>query len=90
MRRYHFGAAAAVDRAAFGAGWGHDAAELAEICRATPVHAARYRLATPRRRGIAGRATLVAFAIAGASSEHGYLQRLAVDPARSAAATGGR
>ena len=80
MRRFHFGAAAAVDQAAFGAGWGHDARELAEICRATPVHAARYRTATPRRRGIAGRADLVAFALAGASSDHGYLQRLAVDP----------
>ena len=46
----------AIDRAAFGAGWGHDAAELAEICRATPVHAARYRLASPRRHGLPGRA----------------------------------
>jgi ribosomal protein S18 acetylase RimI-like enzyme len=80
MRRYHFGAAAATDRAAFGAAWGHDAAELAEICRATPVHAARYRLASPRRHGLPGRAEVAAFAIAGASSDHGYLQRLAVDP----------
>ena len=80
MRRYQFGAAAAIDRAAFGGGWGHDAAELAEICRATPVHAARYRLASPRRTAQPGRAEIVAFAIAGASSEHGYLQRLAVDP----------
>lgn len=80
MRRYHFGAAASIDRAAFGGGWGHDAAELAQICRATPVHAARYRLASPRRHGLPGRAEIVAFAITGASSEHGYLQRLAVDP----------
>ena len=49
MRRHHFVAAAEVDRAAFGPGWGHDARELIEICRATPVHAARQRVATPRR-----------------------------------------
>ena len=80
MRRYHFGTAAAIDRAAFGAGWGHDASELVEICRATPLHAARCRLARPRRHGVPGRGELVAFAIAGASSDHGYLQRLAVEP----------
>jgi ribosomal protein S18 acetylase RimI-like enzyme len=79
MRRHHFAGASAVDRAAFGEAWGHDPAELAEICRATPVHVARYRLA-PGRRGVYGRRPLVGFAIAGASSEHGYLQRLAVDP----------
>ena len=80
MRRHHFGAAAVIDRAAFGAGWGHDAKELTEICHATPVHAARYRAAGPRRLAAPGRGELVAFAIAGASSEHGYLQRLAVHP----------
>jgi ribosomal protein S18 acetylase RimI-like enzyme len=80
MRRHHFDAAAAIDRAAFGAEWGHDAGELTEICRATPVHAARHRVDSPRRIGPSGRGELVAFAIAGASSEHGYLQRLAVDP----------
>jgi ribosomal protein S18 acetylase RimI-like enzyme len=81
MRRHHFAAASAVDRAAFGDEWGHDAGELAEICRATPMHAARYRAAVDRRRGLQGRRQLVAFAIAGASSEHGYLQRLSVEPA---------
>ena len=80
MRRHDLAAAAAIDRAAFGAGWGHDAVELAEICRATPTHAARYRLATPRRHGLPGRGELIAFAIAGASSDRGYLQRLAVEP----------
>ena len=80
MRRHDLGAAAVIDRAAFGTGWGHDAAELAEICRATPTHAARYRPPTPRRLGLPGHGGLVAFAIAGASSERGYLQRLAVDP----------
>ena len=80
MRRHHFAAAAAVDRAAFGPGWGHDARELVEICRATPVHAARQRVAAPRRLGVPGAPRPIAFAIAGASSEHGYLQRLSVDP----------
>jgi ribosomal protein S18 acetylase RimI-like enzyme len=80
MRRRHFTAAAVVDRAAFGPAWGHDASELVEVCRATPFHAARHRLFPPRRVATRpGRAT-VGFAIAGASSEHGYLQRLAVDP----------
>ena len=54
MHRHHLGAAAAIDRAAFGAEWGHDAKELAEICRATPVHAARHRVAAPRRLGASG------------------------------------
>jgi ribosomal protein S18 acetylase RimI-like enzyme len=80
LRRHQFGTAAAIDRAAFGEPWGHDAAELAEICRATPIHAARYRGSTRRRLSIGPRTEPVAFAIAGASSEHGYLQRLAVDP----------
>jgi ribosomal protein S18 acetylase RimI-like enzyme len=81
LRRHQFGMAARIDRAAFGDAWGHDATELAEICRATPVHAARFRVsASSRRIGIGYRPEPVAFAIAGASSEHGYLQRLAVDP----------
>jgi ribosomal protein S18 acetylase RimI-like enzyme len=80
MRRHHFAAASDVDNAAFGAGWGHDGDELAEICRATPTSTARYRMAAPGRLGFRRRGDVVAFAIAGASSEHGYLQRLAVDP----------
>jgi ribosomal protein S18 acetylase RimI-like enzyme len=87
MRRHHFAAAAAVDRSAFTAEWGHDAAELTEICRATPAHAARFRAAKRLQPG-SGSASwfpartgrLVGFAIAGASPDHGYLQRLAVDP----------
>jgi ribosomal protein S18 acetylase RimI-like enzyme len=79
MHRHHLGAAAAIDRAAFGPEWGHDAKELVEICRATPVHAARHRVAAPRRLGASGR-EMIAYAIAGVSAEHGYLQRLAVDP----------
>jgi ribosomal protein S18 acetylase RimI-like enzyme len=80
MRRHHFAAASAVDIAAFDPGWGHDSDELAEICRATPASIARYRSAAQGRLGLRRRGDVVAFAIAGASSEHGYLQRLAVHP----------
>jgi ribosomal protein S18 acetylase RimI-like enzyme len=80
LRRHQFGTAAEIDRAAFGRPWGHDAAELGEICRATPTHTARYRASMPRQFRIGRRSAPVAFAIAGASSERGYLQRLAVDP----------
>lgn len=68
--------AARIDREAFGDPWGNDAADLAEIRRATPTHRARARFA---RRD--GRRELVAFAITGAAAGHGYLQRLAVAPA---------
>jgi ribosomal protein S18 acetylase RimI-like enzyme len=83
MRRSQFPAASRVDRAAFGERWAHDAAEIDEICRATPTHRARWRPAAPRRSLLARHGgELVAFAIAGAATDHGYLQRLAVDPAR--------
>ncbi len=77
LRRWNYEAAARVDRAAFGAAWGHDASELDEIRHATPRHRARYRFepGRPLTR------EPYAFAVAGASSEHGYLQRLSVDPA---------
>lgn len=77
MRRRHYEAAGAVDRAAFGSAWGHDGGELDEIRHATPHHRARYCY-TPADGRRSRR--LHAFAIAGASSEHGYLQRLSVDP----------
>ena len=90
MRRHHFGAAAAIDRAAFGAAG-------ATTPPSSPRSAAPRRLTPPatastRHAGSAspGRGELVAFAIAGASSEHGYLQRLAVDPGAQRRATGGR
>lgn len=67
--------AARVDRAAFGDPWGNDTRDLADIRRATPIHRARARFV---RAG--GRRELVAFAITGAASGHGYLQRLAVAP----------
>ncbi len=76
LRRRHQDAAAAIDRAAFGHAWGHDAAEVEEIRHATPAHRALGRF---RRTGLLRR-RLVAFAIAGASGEHGYLQRLSVAP----------
>jgi len=78
MRRWNYEAAARIDRAAFGASWGHDAAELDDIRHATPLHRARFRY----DQGSMVTRELRAFAIAGASSEHGYLQRLSVDPAR--------
>lgn len=76
LRHRDYVAAAIVDRAAFGPSWGHDAVELAEIRHATPSHRARCRFT---RSGPFTR-SIEAFAIAGASSEHGYLQRLSVDP----------
>jgi ribosomal protein S18 acetylase RimI-like enzyme len=75
------GAAAQIDRAAFGAEWSNGPADLAEIRRATASHRARARRAlTPGRRGVLRRAPLVAFAITGAAGGNGYLQRLAVMP----------
>lgn len=76
LRHRDYADAARVDRAAFGSAWGHDADELDEIRHATPLHRARGRI----RRGGLFRRDLEAFAVAGASSEHGYLQRLSVDP----------
>jgi ribosomal protein S18 acetylase RimI-like enzyme len=70
--------AAEIDRAAFGDPWGNDARDLAEIRRATPVHRARARTASS---GPAWRLPIVGFAITGAASGQGYLQRLAVSPA---------
>lgn len=76
MRRWHYEAAGRIDRAAFGPSWGHDAAELDDIRHATPLHRARFRF---DQDSVLSR-DLRAFAVAGASSEHGYLQRLSVDP----------
>lgn len=78
LRHRDYAEAARVDRAAFGPAWGHDADELKEIRNATPLHRARGRVG----RGGLFRREVEAFAVAGASSEHGYLQRLSVDPAR--------
>ncbi len=68
--------AATIDRRAFGSSWAHDGDDLAEIRTATPHHVARGRYLGGRFE----RGPLVAFAITGAASGQGYLQRLAVDP----------
>jgi ribosomal protein S18 acetylase RimI-like enzyme len=71
LRAWHHARAAAVDEAGFGRLWGNDAASLAEIRTATPVHRARY---VGRGQQLAG------FAVSGASADTGYIQRLAVHP----------
>jgi len=78
MRTRDLSGAAAVDRAAFGSGWGNDAASLAEIGRATPHHRAR----------VVGRAPVAAFAISGRAGTTGYIQRLAVEPGGQGAGLG--
>jgi len=77
LRRRDYHAAAAVDRAAFGDSWALGPADLDEIRQATPQHRARSRF----RRSRWFSRPIEAFAVAGASRQHGYLQRLAVDPA---------
>lgn len=72
FRRRDLDGAADIDRAAFGAEWGHRAASLARISAATPQ--ARERVVTAHRRP-------VGFAITGLGHGRGYLQRLCVDPA---------
>lgn len=87
IRPHEYAAAARIDQAAFGREWGHDAEELQQVRHATPACQVRVRfLRTPRwRRGPLSMPVrsreVAAFAIAGASTEHGYLQRLSVDPA---------
>lgn len=67
------GAAAEIDRLAFGPLWGYDRHTVTEVRRATPAH---------RARRIGGRRQLEAYAISGAGDRTGYLQRLAVRPDR--------
>jgi ribosomal protein S18 acetylase RimI-like enzyme len=78
LRRGDLAAAAGVDRRAFGARWCHDVEEIDQIRDATPHARARVSF---ERAGPFGR-ELLAFAISGAAGEHGYLQRLAVDPSQ--------
>jgi ribosomal protein S18 acetylase RimI-like enzyme len=82
LRARQHGAAAEIDRAAFGAEWGNGAGDLAEIRRATTSHRARLRRATSPASGHRPlrRPRIVAFAITGAAGGQGYLQRLAVEP----------
>lgn len=62
-----------VDHAAFREFWQLDDAGLVEAISATP--SARFRVATRRGDGVVG------YAVTGRAGRHGYLQRLAVDPA---------
>lgn len=71
-RRRHRAAALAVDAAAFPPFWRLDDAGLTEALTATP--AARFRIAAPGGRRVAG------YAVTGRAGGRGYLQRLAVDP----------
>jgi ribosomal protein S18 acetylase RimI-like enzyme len=66
-----------VDHAAFREFWRLDDSGLEEAINATP--AARFRVAV--RRGGDGGGTVVGYAVTGRAGRHGYLQRLAVDPA---------
>jgi ribosomal protein S18 acetylase RimI-like enzyme len=74
LRRHHHTAAAAVDRDAFGSSWANDVHDLEDIRTATPTHHATGRFVRRGRR----RRELAGFAISGAASGTGYLQRLAV------------
>lgn len=63
--------AAALDTAAFGLGWGMDAAGLADVCLATPSY---------RGRIVEQAGSPIAVAISGRDAELGFIQRLAVHP----------
>jgi ribosomal protein S18 acetylase RimI-like enzyme len=73
LRRKHLQTIAQIDRAAFGPTWWLDAAMLADVRNATPMHRAR----VVRRPG--GDA-VVGFLISGRAGRTGYIQRLAVHP----------
>jgi ribosomal protein S18 acetylase RimI-like enzyme len=77
-RRADRGPALTVDAVAFDAFWRLDCAGLQDAINATP--STRFRVASGATGGGRG-ARLCAYAISGRSERHGYLQRLAVDPA---------
>jgi ribosomal protein S18 acetylase RimI-like enzyme len=72
----------AVDRAAFTPFWRFDDQSLADAIAATPR--TRFRMAVADRDRVAG------YAICGRSGSRGFVQRLAVDPARQRQGTGRR
>lgn len=72
-------AAAHVDGRAFGGLWAMDVTGLADARTATPQH--RFRIAAHGN-------DVVGFAVSGRSGKHGYLQRLAVDPAQQGRGVG--
>lgn len=76
LRPRHHAVAAEIDRLAFGPPWANDVDDLDEIRQATPTHRGRGRFLP----GSGWRRPLVGFAITGAASGQGYLQRLAVHP----------
>ena len=65
--------ASRVDVAAFGAGWCIDRVGIGDVRSATPRH---------RARAIRSNKELIAYAISGRDGRNGYIQRLAVSPAR--------
>ena len=85
LRRHEFGAAATVSTGTpSGPGGGTTPVSWrrSAMPRRIPRRAGRFR-----RNGLRPR-TVLAFAVAGASTEHGYLQRLSVDPAEQGAGHG--
>lgn len=81
LRRWQLDAAVRIDVAAFGPTWGNDRAALADIMHATPFAHAR---------SITVGRMIVGFAMSGVAGQIGYLQRLAVDPARQRHGVGGQ
>ena len=71
LRPWHLTPCSQIDREAFGLLWGNSATSLRDIRHATPSSMSRVARTAD---GIVG------FAISGAAGEHGYLQRLAVQP----------
>ncbi|MHB1928908.1 MAG: GNAT family N-acetyltransferase [Acidimicrobiales bacterium] len=80
------GAVLAVDAAAFSAFWQLDAGGLDDSLAATP--STRWRVARPARRRVVG--AVDGYCICGRSGGRGFVQRLAVDPARQGRGTGRR
>lgn len=75
------GIAAAIDLAAFGPEWCFDPTAIGDARRATPAHRARFALGPDDRPA--------GYAITGRAGRHGFLQRLAVEPAAQGAGHGG-
>ena len=67
-----------VDARAFEPMWRLDHASLHEAITATPASRFRAARAAPRERHHRGR--VIGYAVSGHTGDHGYLQRLAVDP----------
>ncbi|MBI5087909.1 MAG: GNAT family N-acetyltransferase [Actinobacteria bacterium] len=81
LRPRHLGAAATIDRLAFGSEWWLDGPMLADVGRATPIHRSRIiRNArdTGATTGVEGQ--VGAFLVSGRAGRTGYIQRLAVHP----------